>query len=145
MPIETWGVYAPGRPFNPSSPRGKNGGEQLNAIGALRSDNRQSSPRAGGCLGGTFSEGEGRLSSALSVGFMRSLNPFGKWPIPHRQLKSKSHTSSLQRMAGYVVTARDPVPPISLSLLSPKSCLINLITWIYNFNQEIKSDQHWAS
>ena len=25
------------------------------------------------------------------------------------------------------------------------SCLINLITWIYNFNQEIKSDQHWAS
>ena len=24
-------------------------------------------------------------------------------------------------------------------------CLVNLITWIYNFNQEIKSDQHWAS
>ena len=24
------------------------------------------------------------------------------------------------------------------------SCLINLVTWIYNFNQEIKSDQHWA-
>ena len=24
------------------------------------------------------------------------------------------------------------------------SCLINLITWIYNFNQEIKSDQHWC-
>ena len=24
------------------------------------------------------------------------------------------------------------------------SCLIGLATWIYNFNQEIKSDQHWA-
>ena len=24
------------------------------------------------------------------------------------------------------------------------SCLINLITWISNFKQEIKSNQHWA-
>ena len=24
------------------------------------------------------------------------------------------------------------------------SCLVNLITWIYNFKQEIKSNQHWA-
>ncbi len=23
------------------------------------------------------------------------------------------------------------------------SCLINLVTWIYNFKQEIKSNQHW--
>ena len=24
------------------------------------------------------------------------------------------------------------------------SCLIDLVTWIYNFKQEIKSNQHWA-
>ena len=27
---------------------------------------------------------------------------------------------------------------------TPRCALINLVTWIYNFNQEIKSDQHWA-
>ncbi len=38
-----------------------------------RSDKRRFSPRAAGCLGGTVSEGGGRLSSAPSVGDMRSL------------------------------------------------------------------------
>ena len=25
-----------------------------------------------------------------------------------------------------------------------KTCLISLVTWMYNFKKEIKSDQHWA-
>ena len=31
--------------------------------------------------------------------------------------------------------------PYSLDVMS---CLIDLITWISNFKQEIKSNQHWA-
>ena len=45
---------------------------------------------------------------------------FGKWPSPQRQLKKKSPTSSCLETVGYVVTARNPVPRISLYLLYPK-------------------------
>ena len=41
-----------------------------------RSENRQFSPRAARCLGGTVHEGGGRLSSALSVGYTQSLACF---------------------------------------------------------------------
>ena len=48
---------------------------------------------------------------------------FGKWPSPQRQLKKKSPTSSCLETVGYVVTARNPVPRISLFLLDPKGSL----------------------
>ena len=48
---------------------------------------------------------------------------FGKWPSPQRQLKKKSPTSSCLETVGYVVTARNPVPPISLFLPDPKGSL----------------------
>ena len=48
---------------------------------------------------------------------------FGKWPSPQRQLKKKSPTSSCLETVGYVVTARNPVPRISLVLLDPKGSL----------------------
>ena len=44
-------------------------------------------------------------------------------PIPQRQLKKKSPTSSCLETVGYVVTARNPVPRISLFLLDPKGSL----------------------
>ena len=48
------------------------------------------------------------------------LTPSVPRPIPQRQLKKKSTTSPCLEMVGYVVTARNPVPPISLCLLYPK-------------------------
>ena len=48
------------------------------------------------------------------------LTPCVPLPIPQRQLKKKSTTSPCLEMVGYVVTARNPVPRISLYLLYPK-------------------------
>ena len=41
-------------------------------------------------------------------------------PIPQRQLKKKSTTSPCLEMVGYVVTARNAVPPMSVGILWPK-------------------------
>ena len=51
------------------------------------------------------------------------LTPSVPRPIPQRQLKKKSTTSPCLEMVGYVVTARNPVPPISLFLPDLKGSL----------------------
>ena len=51
-------------------------------------------------------------------------------------LKSRAHTAARK------LRRRRCCGSASSTALLVLSCLINLITWIYNFNQEIKSDQH---
>ena len=85
-----------------------------------RSDNRQFSPRAAGCLGGTVSEGEGMPSSALPVGCTRSLDPFRPAADSAETVEEKIYDLALSRNGGIFLTARNPVPPISLCLLYPK-------------------------
>ena len=59
------------------------------------------------------------------------------------------YRTNLDYLKGYTVTGvthghDGHLQPREWVLGHVMSCLINLITWISNFKQEIKSNQHWA-
>jgi len=62
--------------------------------------------------------------------------------LNHTGGKSRGESKQVKSEWSLYVLGEYAVRPCLGNVLS---CLINLITWIYNFNQEIKSDQHWAS
>ena len=74
------------------------------------------------------------IASLLNSALLRSSLSAPRPSVPPQQARPSKKPRSEPR----------PISSLDSGTCLVLSCLDNLITWIYNFKQEIKSNQHWA-